>query len=287
MTGLRAALAEIAADVPEYGDLDRAIEQARREQRRRHGAIAGLVAAAVVVLLGSLWAVGDDSRRSQQPIDPVTTPQTPPPTPTGRTSPAVWAPPEALRPAASRVARHAEDDAGNALGWRDRRDAAVAEADIVSVAAAFNFNGGSSWRFQLATRPPLDPPGRVIAYGVTVDRDGDHEADCQIGIHNDAVGRGDLHVWVTNLRTHETAVQDGPPYGFPVEFAHPAEPAEWSEQSSPVMSFGFLGGLRRPAPCDPFGESSTYYTWSSVTEGDQVLSRDYAPDAAWLPIRWE
>lgn len=37
MSGLREAFDEIVADVPAYGDLDRAIEQAHRERRRRYG----------------------------------------------------------------------------------------------------------------------------------------------------------------------------------------------------------------------------------------------------------
>jgi hypothetical protein len=278
MSGLHDAFDEIVADVPVYGDLDRAIERAHREQRRRNGAIAGLATAAVVAVIVSLLAINNAGSRSQQPIDPATTP---PPTPTERTSTAAWEPPEPLRPAASLVVQHDEDNFGNALDWRDPRDAAVAEADIVSVGEAFNMGGGSSWRFQLAARTPLHPAGRVIAYGVVVDRDGDHGADCQIGINNDAPERGAFHVWVTNLRTHETAVQDGAPYGMPVEFSHPAER---EEPDDPVMYFGFLGGLTNPAPCDPFGASSTYYAWSSVTEAGEVTARDYAPDAAWLPI---
>jgi hypothetical protein len=275
------AFDEIVADVPVYGDLDRAIERAHREQRRRNRAIAGLATAAVMAVIVSLLANNNAGNRSQQPIDPATTP---PPTPTEHTSTAAWEPPEHLRRAASRVVRHDQDNFGNALDWRDPRDAAVAEADIVSVAEAFDMRGGSSWQFQLAARPPLDPAGRVIAYGVVVDRDGDRRADCQIGINNDAPGRGAYHVWVTNLRTHKTAVQDGPPYGMPVEFAHPAERLE---PDDPVMYFGFLRGLTHPAPCDPFGDSSIFYAWSSVTEAGEVIARDYAPDAAWLPISFE
>jgi hypothetical protein len=50
------------------------------------------------------------------------------------------------------------------------------------------------------------------------------------------------------------------------------------------MQFGVLSGLKRPGPCDPFGDSSTFCAWSSVTEGGQVVARDSVPDAAWLPI---
>jgi len=58
------------------------------------------------------------------------------------------------------------------------------------------------------------------------------------------------------------------------------------QEHAPEMQFGFLRGLKHPAPCDPFGESSTFYAWSSVTEAGQVTAWDYAPDSAWLPIRW-
>ena len=73
MSGLREAFDEIVADVPVYGDLDRAIEQAERERRRRYGVIAGLAAAAAVVavIVGVLAVTpGDDD--SPQPIGPST-----------------------------------------------------------------------------------------------------------------------------------------------------------------------------------------------------------------------
>jgi hypothetical protein len=175
------------------------------------------------------------------------------------------------------------DTYGNPLDWDDPRDAAIAEVDIISVAEGQDFNGGSSWRFKLAARAPLDPVDRVIAYGVVVDGDGDYRPDCQIGIMNHTTESG-YHVWVTNLRNHETAVRDHGPYGAPVEFAHPAE--DGMQEVAPEMQFGFLTGLKRPGPCDPFGDSSTFYAWSSVMQGGQVVARDYAPDAAWMPIRW-
>jgi hypothetical protein len=283
MSGLREAFDEIVADVPVYGDLGRAIEQADRERRRRHGVAAVLVAAAaaVAVIVGVLAGTRDGSD-SQQPIGPVTTPA---PTSTERTSAAVaWKPPEPLRPAASRVVQVDHDTDGNALPVGDSGDTAIAEIDIVRVGEGSQFQGGSSWILPLASRPPLDPADRIVAYGVVVDGDGDQRADCEIGINNDAPTSGDLHVWVTNLRTHETAVQDGPPYGVPVEFSHPAE--EGNGGFAPEMHFGFLRGLKHPAPCDPFGDPSTFYAWSSVTEGGQVVAQDYAPDAAWMPISW-
>ena len=99
MSGLHEKFDEIVAGVPVYGDLDRAIEQAERERRRRYGAIAGLAAAAAVlaVIVGVL-AVSRDGDNSQPPIGPVTTPsrrhprrQRPPPG--SRRSPSAPPPP--------------------------------------------------------------------------------------------------------------------------------------------------------------------------------------------------
>lgn len=75
MSGLREAFDEIVADVPVYGDLDRAIEQAERERRRRYGVVAGLAAAAAVVaLIVGVLAVTGDGDDSSQPIGPALTP---------------------------------------------------------------------------------------------------------------------------------------------------------------------------------------------------------------------
>ena len=76
MSGLHEAFDEIAAEVPVYGDLDRALEQAERERRRqRWGVVAGLAAAAAVValIIGTVAAAreGDDA---PQPIGPPPTP---------------------------------------------------------------------------------------------------------------------------------------------------------------------------------------------------------------------
>lgn len=246
----------------------------RGQPTHRRAIVAALAAAAAVAAgIAGLSLITDDNTDSQHPGD--FTDQNPSDVP-------AWEPLEPLRPAASRVQQYETDEFGYALEVPDQRDVTVPEIDIVSVAEGFQFNGGSSWRFRLAARAPRDPAGRVIAYGVVVDRDGDHEPDCQIGINNNTREDGDFYVWVTNLRTHETVDRHGPPYGMPVEFAHPAE--EGIDRS---MSFGFLRGLSRPDPCDPLNDASTFYVWSSVTDDGQVVARDYAPNAAWLPIRFE
>jgi hypothetical protein len=86
MCGLRDAFDEIAADVPVYGDLDRAIEQADRERRRLYGLVVGLAAAAaVLVVVAGLLAVTRNTG-SAPPVLP-----RPSPTPTKSQGPDTWA----------------------------------------------------------------------------------------------------------------------------------------------------------------------------------------------------
>lgn len=83
MSGLRDAFDELVADVPVFGDLDRAIEQAERERRHRTGVVAGLVAAAaVVVLIVGVLALDRDGDDPQRPVGP----STPTPTRTDNTT---------------------------------------------------------------------------------------------------------------------------------------------------------------------------------------------------------
>lgn len=87
MSSLHEKFDEIVADVPVYGDLDRAVEQAERERRQRYGMVAGLAAAAAVVaVIVGVLAVTGDGNRSQPPNGPVTTP-----TPLKSQSPQTWA----------------------------------------------------------------------------------------------------------------------------------------------------------------------------------------------------
>jgi hypothetical protein len=78
MNGLHRAFDEIVADVPVYGDLDRAIAQADRNRHRRYAVVAALTAAAAVVaLLVGVLGVDRDGNDPPQPIGP-----TPSPSPT-------------------------------------------------------------------------------------------------------------------------------------------------------------------------------------------------------------
>jgi hypothetical protein len=87
MSGLHEAFDEIVADVPVYGDLDRAIEQAESDRRRRYTVVAALVAAAavIVVIIGVLTLSRDTD--TAPPILP-----TPAPSPTleKKQSPGAW-----------------------------------------------------------------------------------------------------------------------------------------------------------------------------------------------------
>lgn len=74
MSGLHEAFDQIVADVPVYGDLDRAIEQADGDQRRRYGVLAGLAAVVVLlVVIAGFVAVSRDAQTAP-PIAPVPTP---------------------------------------------------------------------------------------------------------------------------------------------------------------------------------------------------------------------
>ena len=126
MNGLRAALDELVRDVPHYGDLDRAMEQADQERRRRYGILTGLAAAAVVlvVIVGLLVTTrGQDV--APPPVAPTPTP-TPSPSPSPSPSVQFDAPGPHDRPAAMYEAGgtlvmatiEQEEDPGGATLWR-------------------------------------------------------------------------------------------------------------------------------------------------------------------------
>jgi hypothetical protein len=130
MSGLRDAFDEIVADVPVYGDLDRAIERADRERRRRHGLVVGLAAAAaVLVVVAGLLAItrGDDD--AQRPVGPPTPPDKDTPTTAVDRVAIPTGPSEAL--AARQVGRYRLEVAGEVVPGRwqleaSRRDVWVA-----------------------------------------------------------------------------------------------------------------------------------------------------------------
>lgn len=278
MSGLHQAFDDIVANVPVYGDLDRAIVRADRERRRRRGAIAGLAAAAAVVaVVVGMLAVSRDGNSAPQPIGPVTTPDPAedPSTPSRPWSAAQWE--GALRKDQASLPVIPLTD-----GRRDGTDAGDAGVDIRRVTATRR----PEWRLVLGTAPPLastmDPTRRIMEQGVVVDADGDRRADCHIAISTDAPTPGDLRVWVTDLGSDVTNEQVGPPYGFPIDFFHPAEgedPGGLSVMARTVALF-FLGSER--LSCPPFGRSAAFYAYAALLEGGRPTAIDYAPDAAWL-----
>ena len=87
MSGLHEAFDQIVADVPVYGDLDQAIEQADRERRHRYTTVVGLAAAAVVLaVIAGIVAVSGRTDTAP-PISPSPTPS---PTAVKSQSPQTW-----------------------------------------------------------------------------------------------------------------------------------------------------------------------------------------------------
>ena len=273
MSGLHQAFDEIVEDVPVYGDLDRAIEQADRERRHRNGVVAALAAAAAVVavIVGVLGITlhGDNS---QQPIGPATPTSTPTSTPTERTSAAAeW--PGPIRPAhVAGPTRRSGPGAGPTRGmpqspgstsgrsptdWGQRRLVAVhARREPVARPGPARSSSTASWSIPTAIS----------------------DADCQVGLNTDAHNAALIYrVWVTNLRTTVTDEQVGPPYGFPIEF----RTAERVCRTLPVGSSPSCG--TRSAPCGRFGPAATFYLWASLTKDGQVTAWDYAPDEGVAP----
>jgi hypothetical protein len=169
---------------------------------------------------------------------------------------------------------------GQWFGYPDGEDAAGPFVDITEI--EHNGRGQRYWRLLLATAPPkavdLDPSRTVISYGLTFDRDADGVADHVVGISNDMPTPGEYRVWVTDLETGTTEEQLGPPYGFPVEFAHPDESQDFASLESPMMRFWFLTGSSRGLG------PANFYAWASVSLNGEIVAWDYAPDFGWLAV---
>ena len=201
---------------------------------------------------------------------------------TGAVGPLAWTGPVRTESEAAEVhVMELSEDPGE-LAWRDAPDAAVSWADIIHI--GLSAEGPNQWRFDLAGKPPeavaTDRAETVIAYGLVLfETNGDGVADYVVGIDNDAPRRGDFRVWVTDLATGATDEHVGAPYGLPVEFSHPNE--RFPGDPSPQMSFVFIPGTSPPGVT----RGTRFYAWASVTEGDEVVAWDYAPDAAWLSAR--
>ena len=164
------------------------------------------------------------------------------------------------------------DGRGEAVGWAD-----ITAVDVTP-------KGQVHWRIAMALPPPgaagLSDAGTVLTFGLVFETTGDGVADYIIGINNDAPKAGDFRVWVTDLASGEMEEQLGPPYGFPIEFAHP------NEGAGSTMVFTFLGGSAPPGLTarDIDIGKMRFYAWTSVEDAGEVVAWDYAPDDGWLVI---
>jgi hypothetical protein len=266
---LSSDIARAAAETvepPDFASIDR-----RGVQRRRTRlALAGAVATIVVALLaiGTVRILDDKATDRLTPVGP--------PSPVTTTSPH-WAGP--LRDGSAMPVLSREDVGGGGESlWSDGRDASYGRIDITKVRAE-----PLRWTLDLRHAPPRSSTAArarpIIEYGIVVDADGDRDADCEIGINNDAPKAGDYRVWVRNLRNGRTAERVGGPYGYPFDFGHPDEQGVRPGDSRP-MAFFFLADA--PAPCNPFTDTASFYAWASVGDGQRVTAWDFAPDNGWF-----
>jgi hypothetical protein len=171
------------------------------------------------------------------------------------------------------------DDLGEFQSTLDAGDAARDYVDIerVRIASASQ----PHWWLMLAgvppTAPELDAKEAILSYGLAFETDGDGSPDYVVGISNEASQPGGFLVWVTDLATGETEEQDGPPYGYPVEFSHPSEVQGVDGRPALEMLFTFLNESRPPG----VALGSPFYAWASVEEDGEVVAWDYAPDEGW------
>ena len=212
---IREVLHEDANRAPFVGAMP---EQVRPRVRRRQATtVLTASMAAVALIAGSVFVVRSFDRSAVTPAPPV------PVSPTPDTHWSLEVP-----RGASPV--HATQR------WEDPRDTAEPWVDIVSV--KYSLTNSGHWEIDLAETPTRGRgPTQVLSYGLVLDTKGDGVADYLVGIEDRQTGPGDYRVWVTDLATGETSEQIGPPYGYPIEFAHPDESAGRTRP----WSFTFLG----------------------------------------------
>jgi len=274
LLGLDVSLVAARAAQP----FDFTLIERRAARRSRNRALLALSAAAAAVVLVAVGSLQVASSRGASPTVPVQQP-TPSPTP-GWTGP--------LRPGTSlpKVPAASIDPSSGISTWADGAEAAAAAIDILELRA-----GGSrrlEWRLSLRGAPhdgaPGDPHTRAVEYGFVVDADGDQDADCEIGINDNAEQRPGYRTWVRNPKTGAQVEEVGPPYGYPFDFAGLDRPG-----AREVVVF-FIGGdfpwktWAGRFPCPPFRRSATFYAWALLTQDGRPTAWDFAPDAAWLQM---
>ena len=239
-------------------------------------------------LLRLPWPTDRDQTNLLLPWQPLPT-ATPRPTPAAR--PTTWSGPVRSDAAGLPVLSITQAGEDPPSATSDPIDAAEGWVDITRVGG-----GDSGWTLTIASPPPsaegLDPEETVISYGVVLETSGDGVPDYEIGINNDAPTAGEFRVWVTDLGAQQTEERVGPPYGFPVDFAHPDEVGLLEEGGTSVHLF-----FTRISPAGLRTAPKQFYAWASMTVRGEVVAWDYAPDGAWLqsllpdgwsgPVRWD
>jgi len=135
--------------------------------------------------------------------------------------------------------------------------------------------------FTLPNLPPDEhPTEQWIAYGVVFDDDCDGVPDRRVGKDNTPetlAGWGDNYrVWITDLHTGRTVVQEG-------DYVGDVYVGAWFHGR---FSFGHDttngGGMKGTSLVD-----RPFYVWASVIQDGRVVATDYGPDVGWLDTSLE
>lgn len=257
-----------------------------RAPRARAVAVVVVVVTAVVVAVVAWTVAGTDQRPDgqrlpEQDLGPTRSETVP--------APSAWRWTDPPRPQTRQMVAAESQETGSSIAvtHEDGLDAhrAWVDIDVVSATRDQRRDDRWSWTLELGEAPPRaaapDPSRRSVAYGLVIDGDGDLEADCMIGLDNDAPILGDHRVWVTDVGTGATEVRDHPPYGFPIEFLHPDEVGARAGFDEPTVLFLIVRGR---VPCEEFGPWASFYAWASDATEDSGTTWDFAPDDAWLPM---
>ena len=161
-------------------------------------AVVGVVATVVVAVVA--WTVAgtdprpDRRRLPEQALGPTPSETVP--------VPSAWRWTDPPRPETRNMVAAENQEIGSAISvtLEDGLDADRAWVDIEVVSAIRDARWDDRWRWtlELGEAPPRaaasDPSHHSVAYGLVVDGDGDLEADCMIGLDNDAPVLGDHRV---------------------------------------------------------------------------------------------
>lgn len=267
----------------------------------------GAAAAAAVVGLGVVLAVGVLGGGSGAPPAGATFPPSPSSAPSGggasphpsvaatvpsTMAPPIWAPhaarggwPGPLRPEPPSGAPDVDLlPPGGRYDLGDPRDLAEdwGRIDLIGLRVRPFYGGMQAERRGAGVEMPRavpveghpDPAELWIAFGVVIDADGDGDADYRIGMDN-GLGERRHREWVTDLATGETEVNDGEQgYGFS------AFGTGFDTYWNGGQTFTAPTVLFYAPPSDDPG--IRFYVWTSgIAAGEPAVS-DFAPDEGWI-----